>query len=388
MSTNTQLLPPSATATTATPGTATAAAPPVTVAGVTPIVDLDTGGVVALQAVGGDLGDGGSGHGDVVALARTVLDVSRSEALLPLVLTLPTAAVISGSAALAPLHEALRLSGRRPREIILMLRGGFAETDRRALVVGLDGLRAIGYLIAVGDLGTAHLPLDLLTDTSPYLTVLSPRLMARIPHDPRRAALAGSLAALARSVGAHVLAPGVTGEAQLSAVRSWGVRLAQGPLLAPGPSGRIHVPPPVVEAEPAQLLLGPRVQEFLLPAVTLPEQATSEDAVEVFSSEPSITSVILVDEYQRPKGSLDRSRFLLSIASRFGHALHGKKPAVRLADTVRAVPKTTPAIAAMQVAGRDAERVYDDLVVTDEVGRCMGIVRVSDLIRQVAGMQR
>ncbi|MBB5963397.1 EAL domain-containing protein [Planomonospora venezuelensis] len=392
MSTNTQLLPPAtsaaATATTAaTPG-ATAAAPPVGITGVTPIVDLDTGGVIALQAVGGDLGDGGSGHGDVVALARTVLDVSRSEARLPLVLALPTAAVISGSAALAPLHEALRLSGRRPREIILTLRGGFSEADRRALVVGLDGLRAIGYLIAVGDLGTAHVPPDLLTDAAPYLAVLSPRLMARVARDPRRAALAESLAALARNVGAHVLAPGLTDEAQLAAVRSWGVRLAQGPLLAPGPSGRIHVPLPAVKPEPVQLLLGPRVQEFLLPAVTLPEEATSEDAVEIFSSEPSITSVILVDEYQRPKGSLDRSRFLLSIASRFGHALHGKKPAVRLADTVRAVPKTTPAIAAMQVAGRDAERVYDDLVVTDEVGRCMGIVRVSDLIRQVAGMQR
>ncbi|WP_068924105.1 EAL domain-containing protein [Planobispora rosea] len=382
MSTNAQLLSPATAA-------ATAAAPPVPAAGIAPIVDLDTGGVIALQAIGGDLGDGGSGHGDVVALARLVLDISRNEALLPLplVLTLPTAAVVSGSAALAPLHEALRVSGRRPREVILMLKGGFSEYDRRALVVGAEGLRAVGYLIAVGELGTAHVPLDLLTDVSPYLAVLSPDLIARTPRDQRRAALAESLAALARNVGAHVLAPGVSTEAQLAAVRSWGVRLAQGSLLVPGPSGRIHVPLPVAAPEPAQILLGPRVQEFLLPAVTLPEEATSEEIVEIFSSEPSITSVILVDEYQRPKGSLDRSRFLLSIASRFGHALHGKKPAIRLADSVRAVPRTTPAIAAMQVAGRDSERVYDDLVVTDEVGRCMGIVRISDLIRQVAAMR-
>ncbi len=382
VSTNAQLLSPATAA-------ATAAAPPVPAAGIAPIVDLDTGGVIALQAIGGDLGDGGSGHGDVVALARLVLDISRNEALLPLplVLTLPTAAVVSGSAALAPLHEALRVSGRRPREVILMLKGGFSEYDRRALVVGAEGLRAVGYLIAVGELGTAHVPLDLLTDVSPYLAVLSPDLIARTPRDQRRAALAESLAALARNVGAHVLAPGVSTEAQLAAVRSWGVRLAQGSLLVPGPSGRIHVPLPVAAPEPAQILLGPRVQEFLLPAVTLPEEATSEEIVEIFSSEPSITSVILVDEYQRPKGSLDRSRFLLSIASRFGHALHGKKPAIRLADSVRAVPRTTPAIAAMQVAGRDSERVYDDLVVTDEVGRCMGIVRISDLIRQVAAMR-
>ncbi|WP_345386072.1 hypothetical protein [Nonomuraea salmonea] len=37
----------------------------------------------------------------------------------------------------------------------------------------------------------------------------------------------------------------------------------------------------------------------------------------------------------------------------------------------------------MQAAGRDATRVYDDLVVTDELNRCLGIVRISDLIRQL-----
>jgi EAL domain-containing protein (putative c-di-GMP-specific phosphodiesterase class I) len=349
--------------------------------GITPIVDLDTGGVIALQAAG-------NGHGNISSVIQTIHDVTGSDALLPLVLPLPSIVVIGGSAALAPLHEALRISRRRPGEIILMVRGDFAQYDRRALLVGLDGLRAIGYLIAVGDLGTGHIPLDLLVDAAPYLAVISPQLIAKTPRDSRRAALAESLAALARGVGAHVLAPGVAEEAQLTAVRSWGVRLAQGPLLVPGPSGRVHVPIPVIEQEPVQALLGPRVQELLLPAVTLPYEATSEDAADAFGSEPSITSVILVDEYQRPRGSLDRSRFLLSIATRFGHALHGRKPAARLADTPRTVPKTTPAITAMQFAGRDSARVYDDLVITDEVGRCMGIVRVADLIRQVAATQR
>ncbi|MFJ2032570.1 EAL domain-containing protein [Streptosporangium sp. NPDC087985] len=343
---------------------------------ITPIIDLDTGDVIAIQAVG-------EHHGNVASLAATLLDAARSELLLPLVIGLPAEAVIGGSAALAPLHEALRVSGRRPREVILVLRGGFSRAERRALLTGLDGLRAIGYLIAVGDLGVGHIPMDLLTDAAPYLAVLSTELMARVTHDPRRAALAEALARLARDVGAHVLAPGVAEEGQLTAVRNWGVRLAQGPLLVPGPSGRIHVPLPSFDQEPDQIMHGPRVQEFLMPAATLPCEALAEEAVRAFSGAPSITSVILVDEYQRPRASLDRSRFLLSIASRFGHALHGKKPAVRLAEPARTVPKTTSAIAAMQLAGRDADRVYDDLVVVDEFGRCMGIVRVSDLIRQV-----
>ncbi|MFF0247458.1 EAL domain-containing protein [Streptosporangium sandarakinum] len=345
-----------------------------------PVVDLDTGGVIALQpAVRGE---------NLSSVLQAIPHVTGAETRMPLLLPLPSAVVIGGSAALAPLHEALRVRGRRPPEVILLVRGDFARIERRTLLTGLTGLRAVGYLTAIGDLGAGHVPLDLLADAAPYLAALSPALMAEVPRDRRRAALAESLSALARGLGVHMLAPAVAGEAQLAAVRSWGVRLAQGPLLVPGPSGRVHVPLPVVEREPAAAPLGPRVQDFLLPAVTLPCEATAEEAVAAFGGEPSITSVVLVDEYQRPRASLDRGRFLLAIAGRFGHALHARRPAARLAAPARVVPRSTPAIAAMRTAGHDPARVYDDLVVTDEMGRCIGIVRVSDLIRHVASGAR
>ncbi|MFC7721759.1 hypothetical protein [Nonomuraea recticatena] len=64
-------------------------------ASVSPVVDLETGGVIALHVPPGasELAPG----------------------TLPLLLDLPTHMVIGGSGALAPLHEALRRSGRRPR---------------------------------------------------------------------------------------------------------------------------------------------------------------------------------------------------------------------------------------------------------------------------------
>ena len=349
-----------------------------------PVVDLDTGGVLAVEADAGDVTVIG-----LPAAVDAVHGAARAEAPLPLLVSVPVRAVLGGSAALASLHEALRASGRRPREVTLLIRGAFAESDRRALLTGIDGLRAIGYLIAFGGFGSAAFPLDVVADAAPYLLVLSPGLIDRVPRNPRASALVESVAGLAGGMGAHLLAPGVRSEAQLVALRRWGIRLAQGPLLAPADwhpaHGRVHVPLPVPDAPPeAAIDLGPRVQEFLMPAVTLPQDATAEEVVDALGTEPSITSVVLVDEYQRPQATVDRGRFLLAIASRFGHALYAKKPARRLADPPRVVPKTTPAIAAMQVAGRDDGRVYDDLVVVDEVGRCMGVVRVSDLIRHVA----
>ncbi|MEV1201830.1 EAL domain-containing protein [Microbispora rosea] len=355
-----------------------------------PVVDLDTGGAVAVEVISEGASYGGPGMASTV---NGLLAAAREEALLPLVLPISAAAVAGGSAGLASLHEAMRVCNRRPREVILVIEGGSASVERTALLSGIDGLRAVGYLIAFGGIGTAALPLDLLADASPYMIALSSDVVARGPRDPRRGALAESLVRLARGVGAHVLAPGVRDETQLAAVRGWGIRLAQGPLLAPfdwRPShgyNRVHVPLPVPEAAAATASLGPRVQELLLPAVTLPAESTAEEVVAVLSAEPSITSVILVDEYQRPQGSIDRSRFLLFMAGAYGHALHAKKAAGRLADTAKIVAKTTLVIAAMQVAGRDNTRVYDDLVVVDEVGRCMGVVRVGDLLRHAADLQ-
>ncbi|NBE94211.1 EAL domain-containing protein [Nonomuraea sp. KC401] len=334
-----------------------------------PIVDLDTGAVIAHPAVVDPAG------------------VLRA-APLPMVLELPIRVVLPGAGALAPLHEALRRAGRHPREAILLLTGACHEQDRPLLRAGLDGLRTIGYLLGFAGVGTTGgAALDLVTESSPYLLALDPELVTRIPADHRATAVARAVVSLARGIGAHVLAPGVEREPQVAVARGLGVRLAHGPLLAPGPDGKVRVPLPVADESPATVMLGPRVQELLIPAVTLPEEARAEEAVAAFGHEPTITSVILVDEFQRPKGSLDRSRFLLSFAARYGHALHGAKPAQRLADPPRTVPRTAPAIAAMQAASRDAARVYDDLVVTDELNRCLGIVRISDLIRQVTAIQ-
>ncbi|WP_328807538.1 EAL domain-containing protein [Nonomuraea antri] len=333
-----------------------------------PMVDLDTGAVIAHPALVDPTG------------------VLRA-APLPMMLDLPMHLALSGAGALAPLHEALRRAGRHPREAILLLTGACGDQERPLLKVVLDGLRSIGYLLGFGGVGTGGVAFDLIAGSAPYLLALDADLVSRIPGDHRAAAVARAVVSLARGIGAHVMAPGVERDAQVAAARGLGVRLAHGPMMAPGPDGKVRVPLPTPDESPDSLMLGPRVQELLIPAVTLPAEARADQAIEAFGHEPTITSVILVDEYQRPKGSLDRSRFLLSIAARYGHALHGAKPAVRLADPPRTVPRTTPAIAAMQAAGRDASRVYDDLVVTDELNRCLGIVRVSDLIRQVAAIR-
>jgi hypothetical protein len=216
---------------------------------------------------------------------------------------------------------------------------------------------------------------------------LDPELSRRASADSRRAALVDGLVSMSRRTGGHVLAPGIVDEDQLTKLRGLGVRLAQGPLLAP-PDWRPGVPVSVHLGPREADRLGPRVTEFMLPATVMPDNATADVVFAAFNAEPNTTSVVLVDPGQRPRYTVDRTRFLLKFAGAYGHALHAHKPANRLADAPRPVPRTVPAIAALRAAGDDAARVYDDLVVVDEVGRCMGIARVGDLIRSLSELER
>ncbi|MEU5880720.1 EAL domain-containing protein [Spirillospora sp. NPDC047279] len=367
-----------------------------------PVVDLDTGNVIAVEPhtgppeepaplTGPDPLAGPDPSADDL---RRAVDAARAAAelgtRLPLTIGLRAETLALGDTALGELHQGLLDTGRRPSEVIICVNGGFPPAHRQAVSSALQALRRAGYPVGLGGLGAAHAPLDLLLDVAPYLIRLDPGLARRTASDPRRSALVTALVDLAHRIGTHVLAPGLADEAQILHVRELGVRLVQGPALAPPewrPGQRVRVPVTAREERhpaPHGIDLGPRVSEFTMPAAAMPITATAGDVLDALNAETGTTSVVLVDDHQRPRATVDRTRFLLKLSGAYGHALHAHKPALRLADAPRLVPRTVPAIAALRAAGREDDRVYDDLVVTDELGRCMGIVRVGDLIRSLS----
>jgi EAL domain-containing protein (putative c-di-GMP-specific phosphodiesterase class I) len=361
-----------------------------------PIVDLDTGAVIAVETHPTPSPAGAAQprldpvDEDIRRAVLAARLTSEFGTRLPLQIVVRAETVARGMDALVPLHRGLLESGRRPNEILVCVSGGFAPSERATVSAALRDLRKAGYLLGFAGLGSAHAPLDLLVDDTPYLVKLDPELARRASSEHRRSAVVSTLVGLSRRLGTHVLAPGLATEEQLVHLRGLGVRLVQGPLLAPwdwhpGMGVRVPVLPRGSAPEPERESgVGARVSEFTLPAVTMPDTTTADEILTILNAERGTTSVVLVDTGQRPRYTVDRTRFLLSISGPYGHALHAHKPAARLADPPRLVPRTVPAIAALRAAGKDEERVYDDLVVTDEVGRCLGIVRVGDLIRSLS----
>ncbi|MFJ3899725.1 EAL domain-containing protein [Streptomyces sp. NPDC090083] len=350
-----------------------------------PVVNLTTGGIAGLEILVRPE------TGDILAEARrdpeldgrlavlAVRAAARRETLLPLHINV-FAGTLADLGGLTPLHRAVREAGRLPWEVTLDIGPPYTHVPRRALLEAVSELRGQGFRICADGVGDGDVPLRLLTDLAPDLVKLDASLL-------ERPAAVRAMRTLCEQLGALLSVEGVETEAQCAAARAAGAQLAQGELFAPAtrvPAADVYVPSraPGLAATPAS---GPWVREFVRPAALLPDTASSGQVRALLTGSPDVSGVVLVDRDGVPVRSVHRSRFLLSMSGRYGHALYADRPAARLGDVPRTVGDHATAWEVLDVvAVGDADRTSDDVAVVDRYGRCVGVVRLADLLRALA----
>lgn len=286
------------------------------------------------------------------------------------------------------------------------------------LVPALAELRRWGFRIGLDGAGRAFGP-EVVAAVRPDVVKLEPDLCGGV-LDAGTGAAVRAVLEVSRTAGAPVAATGVHDAGRLVGLFVTGVALAQGPLLGgaravpdadpatraellgllsavpqpftprsapPGVTPPGVTPPEVTPSVPERPSTprpaGPPVRGLAVPAVTLPDDAVGDTAREVLRARPESAGIVLVDRAHRPVGYLDRSRVLLQLAGRFGHALWAEKPAAELADPPRTVDERTPLHRAMEIGlAGDPARGYDDLVVVAPDGTCRGVVPVAELWRR------
>ncbi|MGW5178734.1 EAL domain-containing protein [Streptomyces sp. NPDC004082] len=350
-----------------------------------PVVNLTTGGVAALEILARPEA------GDVLAQARrdpeldgrvaawAVRAAACKETLLPLHVNV-FAGTLADLGRLADLREAVRQAGRMTWEITLDIGPPYTHVPRHALLEAVAGLRAEGFRICADGVGDGDVPLRLLADLDPELVKLDASLLSR-------PAAVRAMRTFCEHSGALLSVEGVETETQCAAAVAAGAQLAQGQLFAPParlPAADVYVPPvsPAVTAVPRS---GPSVRQFVRPAALLPATASAGRVRALLTGSPDVSGVLLVDASGVPVRSVHRSRFLLSMSGRYGHALYADRPAAKLGDPPRTVGVDATAWEVLDVvAGGDRDRTSDDVAVVDRLGRCVGVVRLADLVRALA----
>lgn len=333
-------------------------------------------------------------------------DAARAGRLVEVDVDLATGAVRAATTAEVPLHvnvlaltitrpddllrgllPALKATGRRPADVTVEVTPPFGGLHRGALLDGLTVVREQGFRLAFDGAGDGDLPLSIIADVVPDMVKLDAYLLHGVPGNPAVVALIEALGHLAGRTGIRLAAVGVESEDQLAVLSKLGVPVAQGNLMASAQVGQpTYVAPEITRLDGVPVGPGgPLVADLVHPAMTMPESVTSEEVRQVFVESPEVTSVVLVDSGRRPRWSLDRSRFLLAVTGPYGHALHATKPAARHADTPRTIRADASSIELLEAVGEtEGARAGDDVVVVDPVGRCVGIVRLTEVMRGVA----
>lgn len=116
---------------------------------------------------------------------------------------------------------------RRPHEIVFEVveHSPARESD---LPRALQELRALGFLIAVDDLGEGSAGLRRLVELAPDFAKIDRFFTSGIDRDPRRRSVVAALASVGRAMNTRVIAEGVERAEELSVLRDLGIELAQG----------------------------------------------------------------------------------------------------------------------------------------------------------------
>jgi GGDEF domain-containing protein len=132
----------------------------------------------------------------------------------------------------------------------------------------------------------------------------------------------------------------------------------------------------------------PRMAAIATPVAFVPASITGEEARRRFLDDDMLTTLVYADDLLRPVAALGRERLFRMFSGQYGYSVFANRPVLEIADPHPRVIEadTTIVEAALTVANRDSDSLFDDVLVIDAGGRVVGLVRVRDLLRALTSL--
>lgn len=239
--------------------------------------------------------------------------------------------------------------------------------DGAAVGAALDHLKAEGALIAVDDAGAGYAGLQQVLAMRPSILKLDRALVEGIDHDPAKTALVDMLGVFAGRIDAWLLAEGVETLGEARHLDGLGVPLAQGYVFARPGAPWCGLDADVVDGMGAIVDRRRDDLAHLIEAAPAVDHDRFESALrQLAAGEADI--VVVVDRHRRPIGIIDRDRALTGTTG----------------DALRVNRHSSPVDVAHRLATRLPVDTTTPVLVTDDAGGYVGVVRVHRLLTALA----
>ncbi len=280
---------------------------------------------------------------------------------------------LSAAAIRSPEVGAVVADAGRLEHTVLFVTGDATTDSDGAVAAVFDAVRDAGGLVGVDETGSGYASLRHVLDLRPDFVRVGAEFVAGIDGDQAKGAVVEAVMSLTDRTGARVIASGIPGRPELSALRRMGVPLGMGGLFGPpaaamGPLSTMvadairQASPPV---EPAETVAG-----LIEARPAMPWGSSLEQVADAFLADPLNDVIVLVDERSRPLALAERASLLRGEPH--------ERPIMRISPTspLKAV--------ARRAAARPWLERFHPLVACDRLGVYLGLVRVEQLLDALA----
>jgi diguanylate cyclase (GGDEF)-like protein len=282
--------------------------------------------------------------------------------------------------------------GIPPSQVVIELTEQTPTDDFQLLQTALHHYRAMGFSIALDDLGAGYSSLRLWSELRPDYVKIDRHFIDGIHQDALKREFVGSILQIAKASRAQVIAEGIELPEELAVLTEMGVDLVQGYLLC---RPQEHPPRDARPLMPRQdntaVVLnddGSDLSALLndQPAVT--RDTPTATVLEAFRRQANLNSLAVLDEHGQPCGIVHRHSLSDALLKPFATDLFARKPISRLmSDDFLAVEMSQSLQQVSRlITSRARQRIEEDFIITFN-GSYLGLGRVIDVLKLITELK-
>ncbi|WP_085701113.1 bifunctional diguanylate cyclase/phosphodiesterase [Pseudomonas sp. B26(2017)] len=282
--------------------------------------------------------------------------------------------------------------GIPPSQVVIELTEQTPIDDFQLLQTALHHYRAMGFSIALDDLGAGYSSLRLWSELRPDYVKIDRHFIDGIHQDALKREFVGSILQIAKASRAQVIAEGIELPEELAVLTEMGVDLVQGYLLGrpqehPSRDARTLMP----KHDSSAVALNDEGSD--LSALLIDQPAVNRDTptatvLEAFRRQANLNSLAVLDEQGQPCGIVHRHSLSDALLKPFATDLFARKPISRLMNDDFLAVEMSQSLQQVSrlITSRARQRIEEDFIITLN-GSYLGLGRVIDVLKLITELK-
>ncbi|MEJ5060897.1 MULTISPECIES: bifunctional diguanylate cyclase/phosphodiesterase [unclassified Pseudomonas] len=282
--------------------------------------------------------------------------------------------------------------GIPPSQVVIELTEQTPTDDFELLQTALHHYRAMGFSIALDDLGAGYSSLRLWSELRPDYVKIDRHFIDGIHQDALKREFVGSILQIAKASRAQVIAEGIELPEELAVLTEMGVDLVQGYLLCrpqehPPRDARTLMP----RHDSAAVALndeGSDLSALLNDQPAVGRHTPTATVLEAFRRQANLNSLAVLDEHGQPCGIVHRHSLSDVLLKPFATDLFARKPISRLMNDDFLAVEMSQSLQQVSrlITSRARQRIEEDFIITLN-GSYLGLGRVIDVLKLITELK-